>query len=97
MRMLITVTIPAAAGNAAIKSGALQRVMTEALERIKPEAAYFTTRDGCRTAFLVADMKDPSQMPWIAEPFFMNLDAAVQFTPVMNAEDLRRGLATLQA
>lgn len=48
---------------------------------------------GQRTGWIVFDMTDPSQIPEIAEPLFLNFDAAVEFVPVMNAEDLQKGLA----
>ncbi len=41
---------------------------------------------------MVFDMADPSQIPQIAEPLFLNVDAAVEFVPVMNADDLRKAL-----
>ena len=41
---------------------------------------------------MVFDMADPTQIPQIAEPLFLNLDAAVEFVPVMNADDLRTAL-----
>ena len=34
-------------------------------------------------------------MPVMAEPFFMALNAAVQWTPVMTASDLKTGLEKL--
>ena len=94
MRMMMKVTVPVEAGNAAITSGMLPRVVAEALERLKPEAAYFVP-DGVRTAIIVFDLKDPSDMPGVAEPFFSAFNAGVSFTPVMNAEDLKKGLGAL--
>ena len=44
---------------------------------------------------LIVDLKDPSDILTIAEPFFMGLNAAVDFTPVMNAEDLKKGLGKI--
>ena len=41
---------------------------------------------------IVFDMADTTQIPQIAEPLFMNADAAVEFLPVMNADDLRTAL-----
>jgi hypothetical protein len=35
---------------------------------------------------------EASDIPPIVEPLFMGLNAAVELLPVMNAEDLRRGL-----
>jgi hypothetical protein len=46
---------------------------------------------------MVFDLKDPSEIPAIAEPFFLNLNAKVEFSPVMNAEDLKKGLESLQS
>jgi hypothetical protein len=56
---------------------------------------YFTTFDGRRTAFMIFDMPDPSDMPPFAEPFFMELDADVQLSPVMNPADLEKGLSQI--
>ncbi len=95
MRTLMTVRIPVAQGNAAIKNGTLPKVMEATLARLQPEAAYFTTRDGERTALFVFDLKGVEQIPVIAEPFFMAFDARVDFTPVMNGEDLRQGLSSI--
>jgi hypothetical protein len=92
MRMMMKVHIPVEVGNAAVKSGALPKVIEETLARIKPEAVYFTTMDGERTMIAVFDMKSVSDMPPIAEPLFMTLDAAVDFMPCMNADDLKGGL-----
>ncbi len=46
---------------------------------------------------IVFDMADPAQIPQIAEPLFMNVDAAVEFTPVMNGDDLKRALEQVAA
>ncbi len=92
MRMLLKVSIPVEKGNEAIKSGALQRTLQSAIEALKPEAAYFYPEHGRRTALFVFDMEGSWQIPPIVEPIFENLDAAVEITPVMNGEDLERGL-----
>jgi hypothetical protein len=89
---MIKVTVPVEAGNRAIRDGSLPKVISDALERLRPEAAYFFPDRGIRTCLFVIDVKDPSEIPVIAEPFFTQLDAAVEFTPVMNAEDLKKGL-----
>ena len=92
MRTMIRVTVPVEAGNKAFRDGILQKTIMEMLEHLKPEAAYFFPERGIRTAIMVIDMKDPSEIPVIAEPLFENLNAAVEFLTVMNVDDLKKGL-----
>jgi hypothetical protein len=92
MRMMLKVTVPVEAGNRAIKDGTLPKVIQSTTERLKPEAAYFLAEDGKRTAIFVFNMQDASQIPVIAEPLFMGMDAALTMLPVMNADDLQKGL-----
>jgi hypothetical protein len=40
------------------------------------------------------EMKDSADIPVIAEPLFIGLAAALEFVPVMNPDDLKRGLKT---
>lgn len=93
MRMLLRLTIPVEAGNRTILDGTLPQVMESMMNRLKPEAAYFIADHGQRTALIFFDMTNPTEIPGIAEPFFMKLNAAVEFIPAMNAEDLQAGLA----
>jgi hypothetical protein len=92
---MIKVTVPVEAGNRAIRDGSLPKVIADAIERLKPEASYFFAEGGIRTCLFVVDVKDASEIPVIAEPFFTQLDAAVALTPVMNAEDLKKGLGQI--
>ena len=62
------------------------------IDRFKPESAYFRALNGKRSMQFVINLADPSDIPSIAEPFFFGLDADVEATPVMNADDLRKGL-----
>jgi hypothetical protein len=64
-------------------------------ECIKPEAAYFGTENGKHTGYIFFDLNDPAQIPVIAEPLFQRLESTVEFIPVMNADDLQRGLANI--
>jgi hypothetical protein len=97
MRTLMRVQMDTEAGNRAIKDGSLGKAIQSTLEQLHAEAAYFTTLDGQRTAYVVFDLHESAQMPVIAEPFFMGMMAKVDFTPVMNAEDLQVGLQNMSA
>jgi len=89
MRMLLRASIPAEAGNAAAKAGTLGSTIEKILADLKPEAAYFySDDDGCRCGSIVFDMKDASQMPAIAEPWFLAFKAKVSLRPVMTPADL---------
>lgn len=92
MRTLVTIEMDTEAGNKAAASGEIQKVMATLFDELKPEAAYFAARDGHRAAYIVFDMTDASQIPVIAEPLFQKLSAKVSFAPVMNIDDLRKGL-----
>jgi hypothetical protein len=91
MRMLLRVSIPVEAGNAAAKAGTLSSTVERILADLKPEAAYFFADDaGNRSGSIVFDMKDTSQIPAIAEPWFLAFNAKVSFRPVMNPQDLEK-------
>jgi len=60
--------------------------------RVNAESAYFGPDDGVRTAFIVFDLQDPSQLPPLTEPLFSKVKANVKMFPVMNREDLQKGL-----
>jgi hypothetical protein len=92
MRMLMKVQIPVEAGNAGIKSGVLPQTFREFAESAKPEAMYFTLADGKRTMFAVIDMATTAEMPRLGEPFFHKLNASIEATPCMTAEELAAGL-----
>lgn len=90
MRCLLKVSIPVKAGNIAISEGSLPKTIDSILADLKPEAAYFCDDHGNRTGFIVFDLKDSSQIPAVAEPWFLAFDAQVEFHPAMNLEDLKR-------
>jgi len=92
MRMLLRVSIPAEAGNAAARQGTLASTVERILADLKPEAAYFFADDqGNRSGSIVFDMQDSSEIPAISEPWFLAFNARVSLRPVMSAQDLAQG------
>jgi hypothetical protein len=66
------------------------------LKETKPEAVYFTEYEGQRGAVMIADVKNASQIPVLAEPWFLLFNADVEFHIAMTPEDLgRAGLEAL--
>jgi hypothetical protein len=76
MRFLLKATIPVNAGNAAARAGKLGGTIQAILADLKPEGVYFTDDHGQRTAFIVLHMQDASQIPAMAEPWFLAFNAS---------------------
>jgi hypothetical protein len=96
MRTLLRVIVDNVSGNKALSEGSLPKLIQSTTEKLRPEAVYFLPVNGKRSFFMIFDMKDSSEMPGIVEPFYQQLNAKVEFCPVMNAEDLQKGLGNLQ-
>ena len=90
MRMIMNVSIPCEPFNTLVRKGSAGKTIQKILEAIKPEAAYFTEQNGHRGAVLIVDMKDPSAIPSLAEPWFLSFNADCNFRIAMTPEDLAR-------
>jgi hypothetical protein len=90
MRMLMHVQLPLEPFNAAVRDGTAGEKIRRILESIKPEAAYFSEQNGRRGGTLVVDVKDASDVPALAEPWFLTFNAEVEFRIAMTPEDLGR-------
>lgn len=95
MRFMLKVSFPVEAGNAAAKKDGF-KVIQKILEQQKPEAAYFIAEGGRRTGILIVDIKDASEIPGIAEPWFLALNASIEATPAMVPEDLQKAAAAIE-
>ena len=93
MRTMLTIKMPVGPSNRAVQDGSLGKIFEATMADLKPECAYFFPQDGKRSAVFVFDMKNSEDTARIAERFFVGLDAEVSFTPVMNGEDLKKGLS----
>ncbi|WP_321786607.1 panthothenate synthetase [Paraburkholderia sp. J94] len=96
MRMLLNIRIPHEPFNTFVRNGTIEEAMAKILEEAKPEAIYFTEQCGGRGALLVINLDEPSQIPALAEPWFLTFNADVEFRVVMVPEDLKKsGLGTI--
>jgi hypothetical protein len=90
MRMLLNVILPNEPFNAAVRNGTAGSAIGRILEEIKPEAVYFTEQNGQRGAILIVNVNQPSEIPALAEPWFLTFNADCQLRIVMSPEDLQQ-------
>jgi hypothetical protein len=88
--MLLNVTFPHEPFNTAVRNGTAGKTISKILEAIKPEAVYFTEQDGHRGATLVLKLEKASEVPALAEPWFLHFHADCKFRIAMTPEDLQR-------
>ena len=92
MRFLFRVIMEPEVGNRAVRDPNFIGNIQDFMENNKVEAAYFTAVNGNRNAIFILDMPSADMMPAIAEIFF-EMGARVEMQPVMNFEDLKKGLS----
>ena len=95
MRMMLRWTVPVEKGNTMVNDGSMGTLIESLMKQLQPEAAYFLAEGGERSGMVFFDMKESSDIPRIAEVLFQGADAAVEFVPVMNADDLKRALSSI--
>jgi len=88
MKYIMKVRMSIDKGNEALRDPDFGKKMNELLTEIKAESAYFTTICGQRGAYILVNLNDASEMPKIGEPFFLWLNADIDWIPVMKPEDL---------
>lgn len=97
MRCLLKVSLPIKEGNAAIAEGSLGKTIESILNDLKPEAAYFAEDNGTRTGFIFFNLENSSQIPAVAEPWFLAFNAKVEFHPAMNMADLKNAMPGIES
>ena len=90
MRMLVNIILPIEPFNSKVMDGSASETIGKIINEIKPESIYFTSHDGNRGAVMVVELKDASQVPSVAEPWFLNFKAQCEFKIAMTADDLQK-------
>jgi hypothetical protein len=88
--MLMNVRIPSQPFNEAVRDGSAGPKLQRILADTKPEAVFFTEQNGQRGAVLIVHLDDASQIPALAEPWFLTFGADVELRVAMTVEDLER-------
>ena len=88
MRMIMMVEFPIEPFNTLVRNGNAGPTMKKIIDDAKPEAAYFGEQDGKRGGILIVNLNGPSDVPRLAEPWFLNFNAEVKFRVAMTPEDL---------
>ncbi|WP_267244788.1 hypothetical protein [Streptomyces sp. PR69] len=96
MRVMLRAQLDTEKSSEALHKGRLPKIMMELMDQLHPEAAYFGPSNGKRSCTFVFDMEDSWRLPGIAEPLFTELGATIEVQPVMNTEDMQKGLAAVQ-
>ena len=90
MKMLVHLQFPIEPFNSYVRDGSVGDKIQKIMASIKPEAAYFTEHHGSRGAVLVVNVNNASDIPAIAEPWFLMFEADAEFRIAMTPEDLGR-------
>jgi hypothetical protein len=90
MRMLLEFQFPLEPFNTYIKDGTAGAKIGHVLDEIKPEHVYFTEHDGRRGGIAIVEVATASDIPRLAEPFFLIFHAQVEFRIAMTPEDLAK-------
>jgi hypothetical protein len=93
MRVHIRVIFPNEAGNRAVKDPNFIKNIQAFIDNYKADAVFFGPSNGDRSANFIIDMPSSDMMPTIAEPFF-HMGARVEMQPVMNFDELKKGLSS---
>ena len=90
MKMLVNVSFPIEPFNTLVREGRAGIILERIIEEIKPESIYFSEREGNRGATFIVEITDASEIPSIAEPWFLNFEALCEFKIAMTPDDLMR-------
>ena len=67
------------------------------MNKVKPEAAYFMPIDVDRAMAFILNINNDYEVPSIVEPLFQEMGAKVEVFPVMNFDDLKKGISQMRS
>jgi hypothetical protein len=97
MRILMRIGFPVETANAAMKAGTMPQTIKAILDEQKPESAYFYDEGGRRAGVVVVNISDASQIPAIAEPWFLAFNASIHMHAAMVPADLMKASPAIEA
>ncbi len=71
-----------------MREGKAGEILNQILGNLNPECAYFTEQNGTRSAVLIINISESSEIPTYAEPFFLMFNADCKFRIAMTPDDL---------
>jgi hypothetical protein len=90
MQILVHIKWPHKEFNEYVKDGSISKRINKIMDEIKPKAVYFTEYWGHRGAIMIVDLASESDIPKIAEPWFLMFNADVEFHIIMTPEMLEK-------
>ena len=97
MRYLVQITIPHEPFNSYVRDGSAGQRIGRILEETRPESIYFTEQGGHRGAVAIYNIDKPSQIPAVAEPWFLTFEALVEIHPAMTPAAFMKNYEPLTA
>jgi len=88
MRVMLKISLPPGPFNTLAREGTVGQKIGMILEETKPESLYFTGNRYGRGAIAVYDVRDSSDIPRVAEPWFLTFNAEVEYGPAITPEEL---------
>ncbi len=88
MRLLVEITFPNEPFNTLVREGTIGQKIGAAVEATGPKSIYFTEHDGQRGASAVYELNNDSEVPRVAEPWYLAFNATCRFRVAMTPDDL---------
>ena len=88
--------MPTEAGNKVVHDPNFLNKLEEYMNKVKPEAAYFLPQGGERSAAFIVNIESNDEIPSLVEPLFGWMSANVEVIPVMNFDDLKKGISKIR-